>query len=105
MDVIAQMFCKYSSVLEGNKIRISIHSSIYLFRGNIERIYIEESKMAHGLSDNDMKKEYFDPQQHLDEKLDKLAEWIRKSKHFIVFTGRFEQDNYGSSKSLNLSLS
>ncbi|CAF1210511.1 unnamed protein product [Adineta ricciae] len=43
--------------------------------------------MAHGLADSEMKKEYFDDQQTLDDKLDKLAQWIKDSKHFIVFTG------------------
>ncbi|CAF2721273.1 unnamed protein product [Rotaria sp. Silwood2] len=42
--------------------------------------------MAHGLSDSDMKKEHFDAQHDLDDKLDKLAQWIKESKHFIVFT-------------------
>jgi hypothetical protein len=43
--------------------------------------------MAHGLGDEDMKKEHFDSPQGLADKLDKLAEWIKNSKHFIVFTG------------------
>ena len=45
--------------------------------------------MAHGLSDSKMKKEHFDTQHDLEDKLDKLAQWIKESKHFIVFTGRF----------------
>jgi predicted transcriptional regulator len=45
--------------------------------------------MAHGISDPDMKKEYFDSQNELDDKLDKLAQWIKESRHFIVFTGVF----------------
>jgi predicted transcriptional regulator len=45
--------------------------------------------MAHGLADTEMKKEHFDSQHDLDEKLDKLAKWIKESKHFIVFTGMF----------------
>jgi hypothetical protein len=45
--------------------------------------------MAHGLGNSEMKKEYFDDQEKLDSKLDKLAEWIKESKHFIVFTGMF----------------
>ena len=45
--------------------------------------------MAHGHSDADMKKELFDSQHELDDKLDKLAQWIKDSKHFIVFTGIF----------------
>ncbi|CAF1255068.1 unnamed protein product [Rotaria sordida] len=43
--------------------------------------------MAHGLSDSDMKKEHFDKQHDLDDKLDQLAQWIKESRHFIVFTG------------------
>ena len=43
--------------------------------------------MAHGLGDDDMKKEHFDSPQGLNDKLDKLAGWIKESKHFIVFTG------------------
>ena len=45
--------------------------------------------MAHGLSDSEMKTEHFDKQSDLDDKLDKLAQWIKESKHFIVFTGTF----------------
>jgi hypothetical protein len=45
--------------------------------------------MAHGLSDSDMKKEYFDTETTLADKLDKLAEWVKESQHFIVFTGVF----------------
>ena len=47
--------------------------------------------MAHGLANDDMKKEHFDAQHDLDEKLDQLAKWIQESKHFIVFTGKFEK--------------
>lgn len=43
--------------------------------------------MAHGLGNDEMKKEYFDDEEKLNEKLDKLADLIRHSKHFIVFTG------------------
>lgn len=46
--------------------------------------------MAHGLSDTEMKKEYFDDQKSLNEKLDQLAKWIRESKHFIIFTGMLQ---------------
>jgi hypothetical protein len=47
--------------------------------------------MAHGISDPEMKKEYFDGQLDLDDKLDKLAQWIKESQHFIVFTGMFQK--------------
>ena len=43
--------------------------------------------MAHGLSDEEMKKEHFDSKQGLEDKLDELAKWIKESQHFIVFTG------------------
>jgi hypothetical protein len=45
--------------------------------------------MAHGLADSDMKKEHFDSEDTLNDKLDKLAKWIQESQHFIVFTGVF----------------
>jgi hypothetical protein len=45
--------------------------------------------MAHGLSDADMKKEYFDSEKKLNAKLDQLAQLIKDSKHFIVFTGMY----------------
>ena len=32
------------------------------------------------------KKEYFDSPEELEHKVEQLAEWIRESKHFIVFT-------------------
>ena len=43
--------------------------------------------MAHGLSDDEMKKEHFDSKQGLEDELDELAKWIKESQHFIVFTG------------------
>jgi len=33
------------------------------------------------------KKEYFDTPEELEEKVTKLAEWIKNSKHFVAFTG------------------
>src|SRR4051812_20600058 len=33
------------------------------------------------------KKEFFDTPEELDKKVATLAEWIKKSKHFIAFTG------------------
>jgi len=35
----------------------------------------------------DEKKEYFDTKEDLEKKVDQLAELIKKSKHFVVFTG------------------
>jgi hypothetical protein len=44
--------------------------------------------MAHtALKNEEEKKEYFDPPEILDEKVQKLADMITKSKHFIAFTG------------------
>ncbi|CAF4344155.1 unnamed protein product, partial [Adineta steineri] len=43
--------------------------------------------MAHGISDPKNKKEHFDTATHLEKKLDQLAQWIKESRHFIVFTG------------------
>lgn len=60
--------------------------------------------MAHGLSDADMKKEHFDDKKSLDEKLDKLAQWIKESKHFIVFTGRILFTNHNEKSFNNLLL-
>ena len=45
--------------------------------------------MAHGISDPANKKEYFDSIGDLNDKLDQLAQWIKESRHFIVFTGIF----------------
>lgn len=50
--------------------------------------------MAHGISDPECKKEYFDSQAELNIKLDQLAQSIRESHHLIVFTGRSHR-NYG----------
>ncbi len=43
--------------------------------------------MAHGITDPECKKEYFDSQSELDAKLDQLAQWVTESRHLIVFTG------------------
>ena len=42
--------------------------------------------MASTARDEDDKKEYFDSPEELDKKVSQLAEWIRESKHMIVFT-------------------
>lgn len=36
---------------------------------------------------SEAKKEYFDSEEELEEKIDKLATWILSSEHFISFTG------------------
>ncbi|CAF1418602.1 unnamed protein product [Adineta ricciae] len=43
--------------------------------------------MAHGISDPDCRKEYFDSRKELNAHLDQLTQWIKESQHFIVFTG------------------
>ncbi|CAF0753169.1 unnamed protein product [Didymodactylos carnosus] len=44
--------------------------------------------MAHGISDDDStKKELIDAPDILNKKLSQLAQWIKTSKHFIIFTG------------------
>jgi len=42
--------------------------------------------MAHTARSKDDKKEFFDPRDELEKKVDLLAELVKKSKHFIVFT-------------------
>ena len=39
------------------------------------------------IKDDEDKKEYFDSEEELDEKIEKLAMWILSSEHFISFTG------------------
>ena len=39
------------------------------------------------LSSQKEKKEYFDTEEILTQKLDQLSQWIQDSKHFVVFTG------------------
>lgn len=42
--------------------------------------------MAWTARDDDDKKEYFDSPEELDRKASVMADWIRESKHMIVFT-------------------
>ena len=42
--------------------------------------------MAHTARSKDDKKEFFDSRDELEKKVDLLAELVKKSKHFIVFT-------------------
>lgn len=42
--------------------------------------------MAHTARKGSEKKEYFDPPDVLEGKVKQLAQWIRESEHFIVFT-------------------
>ena len=41
----------------------------------------------YNIKDEEEKKEYFDKDDILDKKIKKVAEWIKTSKHVIVFTG------------------
>ena len=41
----------------------------------------------HNISDDAEKKEYFDGEEALDKKVKKIADWVRGSKHTILFTG------------------
>ena len=42
--------------------------------------------MAHTARSEEDKKEFFDSPEKLEKKVDRLAELVKKSKHFIVFT-------------------
>jgi len=42
--------------------------------------------MAWTARDDDEKKEFFDSPEELERKVSQLAEWVRSSKHMIVFT-------------------
>ena len=42
--------------------------------------------MAWTARDDDEKKEFMDPPEELQKKVDRLAEWFRESKHTIAFT-------------------
>lgn len=42
--------------------------------------------MAHTARKKDEKKEFFDPPDVLEKKVEQLAQWIRESKHMIAFT-------------------
>ena len=44
--------------------------------------------MAHTARKGDEVKEFFDSPEELERKVSRLAEWVRASKHFIVFTVR-----------------
>ena len=42
---------------------------------------------SHAIKTEEEKLEYFDSPKELNEKIEKLAELIRNSKHFVAFTG------------------
>ena len=46
--------------------------------------------MAWTARGDDDKKEYFDSPEELERKVQQLADWVRESKHFFVFTVRGE---------------
>ena len=45
--------------------------------------------MAHTARSDEDKKEYFDPPEVLEKKIDQLVQWIKESKHMITFTVSF----------------
>ena len=45
--------------------------------------------MASTARDEDDTKEYFDSSEELEKKVSQLVEWVRESKHMIVFTVSF----------------
>lgn len=50
--------------------------------------------MAHTARKKDEKKEYFDPPDVLERKVEQLVQWIRESKHMIAFTVSMKIDVY-----------
>lgn len=42
--------------------------------------------MAWTARSEDEKKEYFDTPEELEKKVSQLAEWVKESKHMIIFT-------------------
>ena len=50
--------------------------------------------MAQTARKEEEKKEFFDPPEILEEKLEQLAQWIRESKHMITFTVSILQCSY-----------
>ena len=54
------------------------------------------------IQDEEDKKEYFDSEEELEEKIDKLAMWILSSEHFIAFTGGKPFDQFPSKINLNI---
>ena len=42
--------------------------------------------MAHTARKESEKKEYFDPPDVLEQKVETLAQWVKESSHFITFT-------------------
>ena len=47
----------------------------------------DEGPVSSNIKDEEEKKEYFDTEEELTKKLDTVAEWVKESKHIIVFTG------------------
>ncbi len=41
----------------------------------------------YNIEDDEYKKEYFDSSERLSKKMNQIADWVRKSRHLIVFTG------------------
>lgn len=47
---------------------------------------IIQQEMAWTARSEDEKKEYFDSPEELEKKVSQLAEWVKESKHMIIFT-------------------
>ncbi len=41
----------------------------------------------YNIEDNESKREYFDSAERLSKKVSQVADWVRNSRHVIVFTG------------------
>jgi len=50
--------------------------------------------MADTVRNDEEKKEYFDSPEELEQKVDQLAELVKKSKHFIAFTVSLNDVSY-----------
>ena len=52
---------------------------------------VEEEQKGGGarynIEDEESKKEYFDSEESLEKKVERVAKWVRGSKHIIFFTG------------------
>ena len=47
----------------------------------------DTNPFSSNIEDEEEKKEYFDTEEELGQKLNKVAEWAKESQHTIVFTG------------------
>ena len=56
----------------------------FIFKNNTQH---QKTMASTAHKTEEEKKEYFDRPDVLDQKIEKLANWIRNSKHFVAFTG------------------